>query len=71
MEGNDMITNLYRLPKLEDRKDTIQIKRAFVGDKGAILNFIKRRSVDPDSHFLFRYAKQAAADSALSRNSCS
>ena len=35
MEGNDMITNLYRLPKLEDRKDTIQIKRAFVGDKGA------------------------------------
>ena len=41
MEGNDMITNLYRLPKLEDRKDTIQIKRAFVGDKGTILNFIK------------------------------
>ena len=41
MEGNDMITNLYRLPKLEDRKDTIQIKRAFAGDKGAILNFIK------------------------------
>ena len=41
MEGNDMITNLYRLPKLEDRKDTIQIKRAFAGDKGAILTFIK------------------------------
>ena len=46
MEGNDMITNLYRLPKLEDRKDTIQIKRAFVGDKGAILNFIKSNFSD-------------------------
>ena len=46
MEGNDMITNLYRLPKLEDRKDTIQIKRAFAGDKGAILNFIKSNFSD-------------------------
>ena len=46
MEGNDMITNLYRLPKLKDRKDTIQIKRAFAGDKGAILNFIKSNFSD-------------------------
>ena len=41
IDGNDMIVNLYRLPTLEDRKDTIQIKRAFVGDKEAILTFIK------------------------------
>ena len=43
MEGNDMITNLYRLPKLEDRKDTIQIKRAFAGDKGAIFNLYQEQ----------------------------
>lgn len=41
IDGNDMIVNLYRIPTLEDRKDTIQIKRAFVGDKEAILTFIK------------------------------
>ena len=41
IDGNDMIVNLYRLPTLEDRKDTIQIKRAFAGDKEAILTFIK------------------------------
>ena len=52
MEGNDMITNLYRLPKLEDRKDTIQIKRAFAGDKGAILNFIKSNFSDSCSDLL-------------------
>ena len=37
MEGNDMITNLYRLPKLEDRKDTIQIKIAPLSPTNALL----------------------------------
>ena len=57
MEGNDMITNLYRLPKLEDRKDTIQIKRAFAGDKGAILNFIKSNFSDSWKNISYQQIK--------------
>lgn len=43
INGGDMIVGLYNLPTIEVAKD-IKIKRAFVGDKESILNFV-------ESHF--------------------
>ena len=42
LKGNDMIVNLYRLPQVEKIENMTQIKRAFVGDKEAILSFVKQ-----------------------------
>lgn len=39
LQGGDMIANLYRLPQ-ETHDGDFKIKRAFVGDKAAILDFI-------------------------------
>lgn len=39
LQGGDMIANLYRLPQ-EEFPDSFKIKRAFVGDKEKILEFI-------------------------------
>lgn len=39
LEGGDMIVSLYGLPEVCISED-IKIKRAFVGDKDAILNFV-------------------------------
>lgn len=41
LAGGDMIVGLYNLPKVEMSK-TVRIKRAFVGDKEAILEFVKK-----------------------------
>ena len=39
-EGSDMIVSLYNLPE-EPKLENIKIKRAFVGDKKVILDFIE------------------------------
>lgn len=41
LEGGDMIVNLYNLPE-RDFNSNIKIKRAFIGDKDAILSFVQR-----------------------------
>lgn len=41
LSGGDMIVGLYNLPQVEKSK-TIRIKRAFVGDKEQILEFVKK-----------------------------
>ena len=41
LSGGDMIVGLYNLPQVEISK-TIRIKRAFVGDKEEILEFVKK-----------------------------
>ena len=43
VEGGDMIVNLHNLPEIEISSN-IKMKRAFVGDKEAILSFV-------ESHF--------------------
>lgn len=40
LEGGDMIAGLYNLPEVKIA-DTIKIKQAFVGDKEAIMDFIR------------------------------
>lgn len=40
LNGGDMIVGLYNLPEM-NVVENIKIKRAFVGDKEAILNFVK------------------------------
>lgn len=40
LKGGDMIVGLYHLPTAEVAQ-TIKIKRAFVGDKETILNFVR------------------------------
>lgn len=39
--GNDMIVGLYNLPEIKI-KDSIKIKRAFIGDKDTILTFVEK-----------------------------
>lgn len=39
LEGGDMIVGLYNLPDIEINSH-IKIKRAFVGDKDTILDFV-------------------------------
>lgn len=39
LEGGDMIVSLYNLPEVKINEN-IKIKRAFVGDKDTILNFV-------------------------------
>ena len=41
LEGGDMIVSLYHLPEINCREN-IKIKRAFVGDKEAILAFVEK-----------------------------
>ena len=41
IQGGDMIVGLYNLPTVQIAED-IKIKRAFVGDKEAILSFVEK-----------------------------
>lgn len=41
LEGGDMIVNLHNLPEMNTNSN-IKIKRAFVGDKDAILSFVEK-----------------------------
>lgn len=40
LEGGDMIVSLYNLPDIE-LNSNLKIKRAFVGDKDIILDFVE------------------------------
>lgn len=40
-DGTDMIVSLFNLPTYKESDSTIKIKRAFIGDKDTILQFVE------------------------------
>lgn len=41
-DGTDMIVSLFNLPTYKESDSAIKIKRAFIGDKDTILQFVER-----------------------------